>query len=290
MKKMYKKYQVCAIYIVMAISLSGCKSCKEVPELKIFDAVEITPVSAKVTGSVISEGSDPVIEYGICFSTLSNPTISDKQTVNKGPAGGFTNVLSGLVPNTSYYAKAYATNSAGTGYSNDEILFTTGQDLFSSAMESYPGEFFFQTICGTSTPGIGEGFNAGLTDEEYSSASHSVEISRSVSDPCKVLGMGKDIADPIPVGRNLTLEVSVKGLNLEGRGISLAIRCDSPNGMKQFVTTENNIPILGTFNWTKYSVTLVNVQSDISNIIIYLIYLNNTSGTLYLDDVRLKVN
>ena len=41
--------------------------------------------------------------------------------------GSFTSRLTGLTANTTYYARAYATNSAGTGY-GDEVSFKTLQE------------------------------------------------------------------------------------------------------------------------------------------------------------------
>ncbi len=294
MKKMYQKYQVYAIYIVMVICLSGCSSCnKEIPDLQIYNATDITPVSAKVEGSVVSDGNASVTQYGICFSTHSSPDITDFRTTSLGSAGSFTRKLTDLLPNTTYYAKAYATNDAGTGYSENEISFTTTEDLFSSDMEVFAGVFGFQRISiggGTSTTGIGPGFTVNQTNEKYLSPTNSVRIIKTVIDPDTALVIGKSIQDPIPVGRDLTLEVAIKADNLEGRGISLVIRCDNPTTMKQFVTTEFTVPIKGTFDWTKFSVRLLNVQADISNVIIFLIYMDNTTGTVYFDDIKLKVN
>ena len=57
---------------------------------------------------------------------------SDRKTLGSGtiPAtgrsgsGSFTSMLTGLLPGTTYYLRAYAANNAGTSY-GDELTFTT---------------------------------------------------------------------------------------------------------------------------------------------------------------------
>jgi len=76
-------------------------------------------------GNVISDGGSPVTSRGIVWSTIPNPTVSLSTITNNGNGLGiFSSTLSGLVFKTTYFARAYATNSIGTGYGN-EISFTT---------------------------------------------------------------------------------------------------------------------------------------------------------------------
>jgi uncharacterized protein (TIGR02145 family) len=60
----------------------------------------------------------PVTQQGVCWSTDPLPTISESHTSNG------IGLMTGLTPATEYYVRAYATNSAGTGYSMS-ITFTT---------------------------------------------------------------------------------------------------------------------------------------------------------------------
>jgi len=72
--------------------------------------VNITATSAVCTATVTNNGGAAVTEQGICWSTTDNPTTADSK------ATGSNVTLNGLSPNTIYYARAYAVNSAGTGY------------------------------------------------------------------------------------------------------------------------------------------------------------------------------
>lgn len=84
----------------------------------------ITQTSAYCGGIVTSMSNDPVTDRGICWSTSPQPTIADAHTNDGAGVGSFTGLMSGLTPNTTYYARAYATNSLGTAYGM-AVSFTT---------------------------------------------------------------------------------------------------------------------------------------------------------------------
>ena len=81
-----------------------------------------TPTTAVSGGNVTSSGGGFVTSRGVCWGTNSNPTINDNKTTNGSGTGTFTSNLTGLVPNTGYYIRAYATNDSGTAY-GEEITF-----------------------------------------------------------------------------------------------------------------------------------------------------------------------
>ena len=84
----------------------------------------ITATSATCGGEVVSDGGSTVTARGVCWSTSQNPTISDSHTTNGTGTGSFTSNITGLTPITTYYVRAYATNSAGTVY-GEQLYFTT---------------------------------------------------------------------------------------------------------------------------------------------------------------------
>ncbi len=88
----------------------------------------ITLANATAGGNVTAQGANEVIARGVCWSTSPNPTLSNSYTVDGSGLGFFASSISGLTNNTSYYVRAYATNSAGTGYGND-IVFRTSSCL-----------------------------------------------------------------------------------------------------------------------------------------------------------------
>ncbi|OJX49499.1 MAG: hypothetical protein BGO88_14760 [Flavobacterium sp. 38-13] len=87
-------------------------------------ASAITANSASSGGTVGSDGGQAVTERGICWSTTANPTIANSRTTDGSGLGTFTSAMAGLNAGTTYYVRAYATNSVGTGY-GPPVTFTT---------------------------------------------------------------------------------------------------------------------------------------------------------------------
>lgn len=128
------------------------------------------------------------------------------------------------------------------------------------------------------------------TDEEAFSPSKSLKISNSTLESSCFSFWGQTFNTDIPTGKSLSLRVRIKG-QLEGQGVSIAIRADDTPQVQgtgeQFATTQGTSPISGTFNWTEFSIGLGTVESNIQSITVYLVYLPNTTGTVYFDDVSL---
>ena len=95
-----------------------------VPVITTTAASVIAAATATSGGTIASDGGSAVTARGICWSTDQNPTTANSKTVDGMGAGTFTSSLTGLLPGTDYYVKAYATNSMGTAY-GDQVTFTT---------------------------------------------------------------------------------------------------------------------------------------------------------------------
>ncbi|MBR6272954.1 MAG: hypothetical protein IKR29_05210 [Bacteroidales bacterium] len=85
---------------------------------------DIDKTTAMGGGNVTADGGATVTTRGICWSTTQNPTINDSHTTDGTGTGNFTSSMTGLTANTTYYVRAYATNSAGTAY-GEQVNFTT---------------------------------------------------------------------------------------------------------------------------------------------------------------------
>jgi hypothetical protein len=82
--------------------------------------------SAVSGGNISSDGQGEVTARGVVWSTSPNPTIAlATKTTNGTGTGAFTSSITGLSANTTYYVRAYATNSAGTAYGNEFPFITT---------------------------------------------------------------------------------------------------------------------------------------------------------------------
>jgi hypothetical protein len=76
-------------------------------------------------GNIICDGGMEVITKGVCWSTTHNPTIAlSSKTIDGNGVGQYSSTVTLLVPNTTYYFRAYLTNISGTYYGN-EVSITT---------------------------------------------------------------------------------------------------------------------------------------------------------------------
>ena len=88
-----------------------------VPSVTIHPIDSITNISARSGGAISSDGGAAVLSKGIVWSTFPNPTISNAKTTNGSGVAPFVSQLTGLLGDSVYYVRAYATNAIGTGYS-----------------------------------------------------------------------------------------------------------------------------------------------------------------------------
>lgn len=98
----------------------------QLPIVTTFSVANITAFSANGGGEVVNDGGDSITARGVCWSVSQNPTLNDSHTMDSTCIGIFYSNLSGLLENTTYYVRAYATNGVGTAY-GDEVSFTTLQ-------------------------------------------------------------------------------------------------------------------------------------------------------------------
>ena len=99
-----------------------------VPTVTTSTVTQITETTAVAGGNVTSDGGASVTERGVVYSTTQNPTTANSKVASGNGTGAFTCNLTGLQPNTTYYIRAYAVNSIGTSYGEQES-FTTKEEV-----------------------------------------------------------------------------------------------------------------------------------------------------------------
>jgi hypothetical protein len=92
------------------------------PVLATTAVTAITGTTATSGGTVSSDGGEPVTSRGLVWGTSSG-TSTYSATTGAG-IGAFSTSLTSLSSATTYYVRAFATNSIGTAYGN-ELSFTT---------------------------------------------------------------------------------------------------------------------------------------------------------------------
>lgn len=118
--------------IILSFSLLLLNCEKEEPDTKILPTLIIGDIqnmnftTSIVIANVSEDGGLAVTARGVVWDAEPNPTIELSSKTSSGSGlGEYANELTGLNKGTKYYLRAYATTSAGTGYSG-EVSFTSG--------------------------------------------------------------------------------------------------------------------------------------------------------------------
>lgn len=91
----------------------------------IITISNITDNSAQVQVSLPASGSAAIIERGVVYSIIANPTLTSSKAIANTNTNDFTSSITGLAGITTYYVRAYATNATGTTYSGQAEFVTT---------------------------------------------------------------------------------------------------------------------------------------------------------------------
>lgn len=116
---------------------AGGTSAPGQPVITTAAATNITNNSAETGGDVTSDGGAPVTARGVVYNTAPVPTLSNNFTTDGSGTGSFISNLAGLMSGTTYYVRAYATNTAGTSYGN-EITFNTPAGCLAPSFTTCP--------------------------------------------------------------------------------------------------------------------------------------------------------
>ncbi|MCF6352910.1 MAG: formylglycine-generating enzyme family protein [Cyclobacteriaceae bacterium] len=113
------------ILFTVVLAMISCKKDDDpvdnttLPTLTTLAITDITPTGATSGGDITATGGTDITAKGVCWSTTPEPTIFDFATDEGNNPSNYTSTITGLTINTTYYVRAYATNSKGTGYGNE---------------------------------------------------------------------------------------------------------------------------------------------------------------------------
>jgi len=99
---------------------------ESVPFVSSVATTLIEETTATGNGNITALGDATPTKRGVCWNTTGNPTVAGDKSEETGTfgTGAFSRNLTGLLPGTKYYIRAYAYNSEGYGYGN-VLNFTT---------------------------------------------------------------------------------------------------------------------------------------------------------------------
>ncbi|MFY7884569.1 MAG: fibronectin type III domain-containing protein [Dolichospermum sp.] len=110
------------------------------PELPLLTTLAISAITGSTAisgGNITNSGVSSILTRGVVWSTITNPTITTNQgmTTDGTGIGNYASNLSGLLPNRTYYLRAYANNSIGIGY-GDQLSFNTS--IIPGTVQTFP--------------------------------------------------------------------------------------------------------------------------------------------------------
>ena len=136
------------------------------PSLTTTPISSISQITAVSGGDIVNDGGAAITSRGVCWSTTIHPTVADSITADMSGTGSFISYIAGLKANSTYYVRAYAINSAGTGY-GEELTFQTADSTVPDAclIAWYPFNGNANDESGVGVDGIVNG--ATLTSDRF---------------------------------------------------------------------------------------------------------------------------
>jgi len=146
------------IVISLLFTLLACKKAEDgnnitdiIPSLPLLTTNEVGSITfstAVCGGSITSDGGSSITARGVCWNTSQFPTTANNITTNGNGTGVFSSSITGLTGNSKYYVRAYATNSVGTKYGNEQT-FTTEKGV--QTITDIDGNVYHSVTIGTQT-------------------------------------------------------------------------------------------------------------------------------------------
>lgn len=152
MKNYFFKPTALFIFIIVFISCEKTPppTPSTTPSITTNSITGITFTTAITGGDIIDDGGDPITARGICWSNSPSPTLNDQ--VISETADTFVSNITGLGQHGgTYYVRAFATNSIGTSYGNEEVFDSWSLDDtkwaflldYDASNLNYPGDVDF---------------------------------------------------------------------------------------------------------------------------------------------------
>ena len=274
MKKTLKIFNV----VLILILISSCKKKPDPPSLTTKPITEITTISAVSGGDILDDGGAPIISNGVCWDSSDKPVITNFKTIESG-SGSFTSNITTLLPNTTYFVRAYATNSAGTSYGSTVSFRTLGDKPIPLSVHATDILTTSATLNGTVNPNslsTTVSFEYGLTTA-YGSTSIAIqspvngELNINVTTPLTELSPGKEYHFRIKAENSLGITYSDDISFTTLGGIPQVVSVKANNILMYTATISGSVnpnyfPTAIMFEWgttTSYGNTIIYSQNPL---------------------------
>ena len=172
------------VYYSEPITVQWIGNAANLPSVVTNNPNQFSFFELTMNGVILFDGGMPISEQGFCYSKITaSPTVANSVIVNASGTANFTELITGLEDNSTYYVRAYAKNLQGIGYGN--VVTITTKNYYAEGEIGPQGGFVF--LSKTDTIGGWNFLEAAPTDVSTSLpwAFSSTSISTSYS-----LGIG----------------------------------------------------------------------------------------------------
>ena len=138
------------VVVIASLLLFSCRKDPNPPVGYTFENSQINvttdevwgvkQTTAWVEGGVITHGNVSVTENGVCWDTSHSPTMNNYHMVSGSGEGHILCNITGLVPGTAYYCRAYAISTKGVAYGNEKVFTTISDGEFSIMVSADPSD------------------------------------------------------------------------------------------------------------------------------------------------------
>ena len=170
--KYYYRYEFYNGYNLMWTEISNFTTTdqQDKPTVETVEVSNVTMTSATVEGNVTNDGGSAVTERGICYSIYENPTLSDSVRLAGTGIGRYYCEMTNLTNATTYYIRAFATNSEGTSFGDVITVRTVEHPMLPTVTTDEVSDITLNTaVCGGNV--LSDGF-AEITERGICYATH----------------------------------------------------------------------------------------------------------------------
>ena len=182
-----------------------------IPTVSTTAVGTITTTSVAAGGNVTADGGSAITARGVCWNTTGNPVVGDNKTTDGTGIGAFPSVITGLNSNTKVYVRAYATNSAGTGYGEQLEATTKSLVPLSGLIAYWPFNGNANDVSGNSNNGTPNGVT--LTADRFGKSSAAYDFSGAGTN---ILVSGSSSFNSLELGGSVTVSAWI---NLRKNGL-----------------------------------------------------------------------
>jgi len=215
-------------------SLSFSDTISNLPVVQTIAVDKVAQNAARSGIILVSAGASPVTGRGICWSTKPNPTISDSKYSSPLSSSPLYLYLSSLIGSTTYYVRAYATNSYGTSY-GESFSFTTYA-------------YTLPEVTTTSVTNAG-GLEAACTGVVTNTGGY---LKCSAQGFCWSTGNNPTLTDNVVAGGNFLVNVAfTKNITFPTNGLTYYVRAYATNALGTTYGTVMSVkPTVGNLTYT----------------------------------------